>query len=372
MRINFLMPCYMWVPSGGFRVVYEYANRLVSRGHEVTVIHPRHLQFPRPDGDRPHLRARLRRARVWARELFFQPTIDWHPIDERVKLVYVRDAGARYVPEGDILFATAWQTVRSVLECPLSRGDKCYLIQHYETWMGPKQLVDDTWRAPLRKIVVSGWLREIGEMLGARDLTHIPNGIDRDRYRVTRPIERRPRRVVMMCSPVEFKRSRDGIAALEIAKKQFPDLQVALFGNSRRPSWVPEWMEHAQDPPQERIVEEFYNGSSIVVSSSQAEGFAFPPAEAAACGCAIAATDSGGLRDFVKNGVTGLLSPPEDPQALARNICALLSDDDLRIRLAWAGNRFVASHLDWERSTSQLERFLANKNDPVPNVAIAN
>jgi glycosyltransferase involved in cell wall biosynthesis len=131
-------------------------------------------------------------------------------------------------------------------------------------------------------------------------------------------------------------------------------------------------MEYAQDPPQERIVQEFYNGSSIVVSPSRAEGFAFPPAEAAACGCAIVATDSGGLRDFVENGVTGLLSPPEDPQALARNICALLGDDDLRVRLARAGNKFVVENLDWERSTSQLERFLCNKNDHISTVAIAN
>src|SRR5579885_3571237 len=61
MRITFLMPCYCWVPSGGFRVVYEYANQLVARGHRVTVIHPRRLAFP-PE-ERFTLRQRLRRIR---------------------------------------------------------------------------------------------------------------------------------------------------------------------------------------------------------------------------------------------------------------------------------------------------------------------
>jgi len=156
----------------------------------------------------------------------------------------------------------------------------------------------------------SQWLLDLGKTLGAHSLTYIPNGIDHRRYRVTQSIEGRQRQVVMMCSPVEFKASRDGIAALQIAKKEFPDLRVVLFGNSRRPPWVPQWMIYEYDPPQQRIVEEFYNGSSVVVSSSIAEGFALPPAEGAACGCAIAATDSGGIRDFAEHGVTRYFHRP--------------------------------------------------------------
>jgi glycosyltransferase involved in cell wall biosynthesis len=296
------------------------------------------------------------------RELITKPAIDWHSVDKRVNLAFVPSSDAGNIPDGAVLFATAWQTVRSVLECPPAKGEKCYLIQHYETWMGPKELVEDTWRAPLHKVVVSRWLRDVGQVLGARHLTHIPNGIDHHRYRITRPIKQRPRQIVMMCSPVKFKGSQDGIAALEIAKKEFPELQVALFGNSRRASWIPQWMRYEQDPPQERIVEELYNGSSIVLSSSWAEGFALPPAEAAACGCAIVATDSGGIRDFVQNGVNGLLSPPKNPEALAKNIRALLANDDLRMRLAKAANSFIA-HLDWEQSTDRLERFMTGMTE---------
>jgi hypothetical protein len=38
-RVTFLMPCYAWRPMGGFRVVYEYASRLVACGLYVTVVH---------------------------------------------------------------------------------------------------------------------------------------------------------------------------------------------------------------------------------------------------------------------------------------------------------------------------------------------
>jgi glycosyltransferase involved in cell wall biosynthesis len=356
MKISFLMPCYMWGPSGGFKVVYEYANRLVARGHQVTVVHPRRLKFPPPE--KLSLRQRMRKGRLWLRELRSEPSIYWHSVDGRVRMAFVPSSDARYIPDSDVLFATAWHTVRSVLECPREKGEKCYLIQHYETFLGPKPLVDETWRAPLRKVVVSQWLVDIGETLGARDISHIPPGIDRDIYRLARPMEQRDRQVAMMFSYVAFKGSADGIEALQIAKRQYPDLRVVLFGINRRTSIVPDWMTYLLDPPQQEIVEAF-NNSSIVLSPSIAEGFGLPLAEGAACGCATVSTDSGGVRDFITDGETGLLSPPKNPEALARNLCRLLADDDLRIGLARAGCGFVA-RFDWERSTDLLESFLTN------------
>jgi glycosyltransferase involved in cell wall biosynthesis len=52
--------------------------------------------------------------------------------------------------------------------------------------------------------------------------------------------------------------------------------------------------------------------------------------EAMAAGRAIIASATGGLLDIVEDGVTGLLVPPNDPQALADALEALL-DDDLRL-----------------------------------------
>jgi len=127
---------------------------------------------------------------------------------------------------------------------------------------------------PLRKIVIAQWLLDLGRSLGARSMTYVPNGIDHNRYRLTH----RSKTTATSsdeCSHVGFKRSQDGIAALQLAKSQFPDLRVVLFGNSYRPSWVPEWMIYEQDPPQDRIVDKLYNGSSIMLSPSQAEVFRF-------------------------------------------------------------------------------------------------
>ena len=357
MRITFLMPGYMWGPSGGYRVVYEYANRLVARGHHVNVVHPRRLKFlPAPNLP---LRERLRRAKFEVISLFSTPVIDWQPIDKRVELGFVSNSGQRHLPDSDILFATAWQTVPSVLRASQTKGEKFYLIQGYETWMGPKDLVDQTWLAPINKVVIARWLLDLGNSMGAGNLTHIPIAINHDLYRVLFPIEERHRQVVMALSWVGIKGSRDGIVALEIAKRKFPDLSVVLFGNSRRPPWVPQWMSYSQNPEQDRIISDFYNRSSIILSPSWTEGFPLPPAEGAACGCAVVATDIGGHREYLENGVTGLLSPAKDPEALARNLCLLLGNDELRMRLARSVNEFI-KQFTWDRSADLMEEFLIN------------
>ncbi|HEY4817328.1 MAG TPA: oligosaccharide flippase family protein [Candidatus Acidoferrum sp.] len=355
LRITFLLPGYAWAPSGGFRVIYEHANRLVARGHSVSLVHPRRMKYsPTPEVT---FRQRVRSKKLALMALVARPSISWQAIDKRVRLLFVPSSDERHIPDADVLFATSWQTSRPIMECSSAKGEKCHFMQGYETWMGPEDLVQDTWRTPTRKVVVSRWLFELGISLGASDLTYVPNAIDGKVYRLIRPISQRTRQVVMVCSPVKLKASRDGIRALEIAKTAFPDLKVMFFGNSRRPAWVPKWITYAKNPPQDRIVKEYYNKASIVLSPSLSEGFALPPAEGAACGCAIVATDSGGIRDFAEHGVTALLSPPGDPQALAKNLCLLLADNDLRIRLARAANERI-KQFTWRRSSDLLEEFI--------------
>ena len=63
--------------------------------------------------------------------------------------------------------------------------------------------------------------------------------------------------------------------------------------------------------------------------------------EALACGCAIVASDTAPVQEFVQHGATGLLTPFLDPAALADAILGVLADD---ARTAWlrAGARAYA------------------------------
>ena len=109
----------------------------------------------------------------------------------------------------------------------------------------------------------------------------------------------------------------------------------------------------------------FLNGASIFLGPSLTEGFPLPPAEAAACGCAIVATDIGGHQEYLEHGVSALLSPPKDPAAMARNLCLLLANDNLRMQLALGANKSV-TRFSWEHNTDLFERFLRRVSPKAP------
>ena len=86
-------------------------------------------------------------------------------------------------------------------------------------------------------------------------------------------------------------------------------------------------------------VPDVLRGLDLLVNASHAEPFGLSVLEAQASGVAVVGTDAGGIPDFVEDGVTGLLVPPDDPGALAGALARLVGDPSLRHRLAEAGRR---------------------------------
>lgn len=66
-----------------------------------------------------------------------------------------------------------------------------------------------------------------------------------------------------------------------------------------------------------------YRAARIVAVPSRREGFGLVAAEALANGRAVVASSVGGLRSVVTDGVTGLLVPADDPEALAEALVAV-------------------------------------------------
>jgi glycosyltransferase involved in cell wall biosynthesis len=75
----------------------------------------------------------------------------------------------------------------------------------------------------------------------------------------------------------------------------------------------------------------------VVVQPSPKEGWGLTVIEAGACGTAVVAADSPGLRDSVRRDETGLLVRYGDDQALVEALVRVLEDRALRERLAAAG-----------------------------------
>lgn len=79
-----------------------------------------------------------------------------------------------------------------------------------------------------------------------------------------------------------------------------------------------------------------------VVQPSPKEGWGLTVVEAGACGTAVVAADSPGLRDSVRRDETGLLVPYGDDAALTDALVRVLTDAPLRERLASAGIAWAA------------------------------
>jgi glycosyltransferase involved in cell wall biosynthesis len=74
-----------------------------------------------------------------------------------------------------------------------------------------------------------------------------------------------------------------------------------------------------------------------------------------AMGRPVVATDAGGPRETVEDGITGWLVPMGDPRAMADRIGSLLADSGLRQRMGAAGRRRVVERFSMDRMIQALE-----------------
>jgi len=82
----------------------------------------------------------------------------------------------------------------------------------------------------------------------------------------------------------------------------------------------------------------------LVLPSYAHEGIPQIILQAEAMSRAVVATTVGGIPEVVEDGVTGLLVPPRNSDALAEKIGALLDDSDLRSRLGKAARENIERH----------------------------
>jgi len=95
----------------------------------------------------------------------------------------------------------------------------------------------------------------------------------------------------------------------------------------------------------------------VAVLPSRAEGLPNAVLEYMAARLPTIASRVGGNTEIIRDGISGLLIPPEDSSALANAVLALLRDPDLGERLGQEGRRFVASQFSFERMVQNADRL---------------
>ena len=90
---------------------------------------------------------------------------------------------------------------------------------------------------------------------------------------------------------------------------------------------------------------------------STEEGLPGAVLEAMAMAKPVVATAVGGTPEAVKDGITGILVPSRDPEALAKAIEALLQDPDQARAMGQAGRRRIEEHFPVERMVAETEQL---------------
>jgi glycosyltransferase involved in cell wall biosynthesis len=355
-KISFVLPCPSWIPNGGFKVVYEYANRLTSRGHKVVIVHPFFIQ----GGNNSRIKSITVTASYFRHILkrIIKPPWHWFTIDPGVRMVMTPNLKKTWIPDADVIVATLWNTAECIAPLSTNKGRKYYFIQGLDTIFNqttPSRVMN-TWKLPYQKIVISRWLEQIAHDRG-ESCTYIPDGLDFGEFTVEVPIEKRNRKTACLIhSGDTFKGTMDGLKALQIVKEKITELSVLMFGVGPEPEikFLP--VSYHQNPTRNQI-KDIYNSSAVFIGTSWCEGFGLPPCEAAACGAALCVADNGGHREFAIHEKTALLHPPRRPDILAANIISLLRDNEKRIRIAQGGNSYV-KRFTWDKSVEEFERAI--------------
>jgi glycosyltransferase involved in cell wall biosynthesis len=103
-------------------------------------------------------------------------------------------------------------------------------------------------------------------------------------------------------------------------------------------------------------VDTVYGAADIVaVPSTQPDPLPGAAVEAAAAGCAVIASDHGGLPEIIREGVTGRLIPPGDPVALASAAATLIDAPAERERLGAAAAADARARFAPERLIASVE-----------------
>jgi L-malate glycosyltransferase len=157
-------------------------------------------------------------------------------------------------------------------------------------------------------------------------------------------------------------------AAAEIAKFH-PEVQFLLVGDGPKRGYFETQVDAAGLKPKilflgrRSDVPQILASCDIAVLPSLAEGLPNAVLEYLASGLPVIASALGGNLEVIRDGVTGLLVPPKDAQALSAALIRLLGDPQFAGNLAKAGRDQVATSFSFERLVVEVDRLYSQLLD---------
>jgi glycosyltransferase involved in cell wall biosynthesis len=340
--------------TGGHIAVVEIANRLQAAGHDVAIVYPSRSVLSRRNGAlrrierATHLKLPDRIWRVNGNELA------WTSFKGR--LIEVDDLNRAPGERFDAVVATAWRTAEAVW-CWPARPRTIYFVQHYETWSGPADRVDATWRLPYELVVSSAWLCTLAsERFGRIAAATIPYGVDHSLFHPVRNTRAIPRpRVGFLYHVEKWKGVADTLEAVEVAKSE-REFDLVGFGAFDDTGDLPPNTELHVRPSRSELPA-IYSSLDVFVCGSWSETGPMTVPEAMACGTPFVSTDVGNVRLWAGGDRGAWIVPPRRPDLLGHALADALDDPAERDRRAAVAAESISA-FTWDRAADAFEEVL--------------
>lgn len=153
----------------------------------------------------------------------------------------------------------------------------------------------------------------------------------------------------------QVKRTDLFIQAAGLVARQHPDIMWHIIGDGQMRNQLEQLAKNCGVYDQivfaGRVsnVAGYLERLDIGVISSDSEGLSNALLEYMFKGATAVATAVGGNPELISNGVTGLLVPPNDPEALAKALIHLIEDDTMRHNLAQQARLKAEADYSWEK-----------------------
>ena len=208
----------------------------------------------------------------------------------------------------------------------------------------------------------------------AQRVARIYNGLDLDRFPFSAPGERPPE-IIAVGRLVEKKGFSDLIEACAHLRDRGAPFSCRIIGGGELEADLRARIERfdlgahvclSGPRPQREVIERLrraavFAAPCVVGRDGNRDGLPTVLLEAMALGTPCVSTDVTGIPEVLRDGETGLLVPRHAPAALADALARLLTDAELRVRLATAARRLIETSFDVHRNAARLRTLFAHR-----------
>jgi len=180
------------------------------------------------------------------------------------------------------------------------------------------------------------------------------------------------RPVVLTVGRLQKRKGQDMLVRAVVAiRERVPDVLYSIVGDGQErgslekliaEQGLQENVELRGEPNDAELIECYQQCDLFALPNRTVEGdfegFGMVLVEAQACGQAVIAGDSGGTRETMIVGETGLIVDCTRPEPLVESIAELLADAERRVRMGQAAREHVLIRFDWPQLAARAAEIL--------------